>query len=275
MKLETGQVAVVTGGGSGLGLALVEAFAARGLSVVVADVERDALAGAVAHLEQRDVPVLGVPTDVRHAAQVDGLAAATLDRFGRVDVICNNAGVTTAGPNIWETPVNDWEWVLAVNLWGVIHGLRAFVPHLVAQNSGHVVNTSSMAGVSVPTRHGPYLASKHAVVALSESLEIELASAAPNVGVTVVCPGIVGTNIAAAQRNRPDDLPGTDFTYDSEVLADLIAWSSTISGPEITAAEAAEIVVRDIEANKLHSTPNGVVETVRTRTDRLLADFEN
>ena len=275
MRLESGQVAVVTGGASGLGLALVEAFARRGLHVVVADVEREPLEANVARLEQSGVSVLGVSIDVRSPDQVNALAAATIERFGRVDLICNNAGVATLGPFMWETPINDWEWVLSVNLWGVINGIRAFVPHLVHQNSGHVVNTASMAGISLSIRQGPYLASKHAVVALSEGLAAELVRAQANVGVTVVCPGVIGTNIAMAQRNRPDDLPGTSFDpHDEEIVKDLIAGSETMSGPEMSAPDAAEIVMRDIETNTLHSAPNGTSEAVRARVEQLLADLE-
>ena len=275
MQLEAGQVAVVTGGASGLGLALVEAFAARGLSIVVADVERDPLAGTVAHLEQRGVPALGVPTDVRHAAQVDALAAAAIDRFGRVDVIVNNAGVSALGPYTWETPANDWEWVLSVNLHGVINGIRAFVPHLVAQNSGHVVNTSSMAGITATTRQAPYTAAKWAVAGISEALRAELGTPAPNVGVTIVYPGMVATNIHHAGRNRPESLAGKEFDFGGPAMDEIMEWAGQISKPEMmTSEDAADIVVRAVEANQLHFAPNGAVGAVRARVDRLLASFD-
>jgi NAD(P)-dependent dehydrogenase (short-subunit alcohol dehydrogenase family) len=274
MKLEAGQVAVVTGGASGLGLALVESFASRGLNIVVADVERDPLAGVVARLQQRGIPVLGVPTDVRDAAQVDALAAATIDRFGRVDLICNNAGVASLGPFMWETPETDWEWVLSVNLGGVINGVRAFVPHLVAQNSGHVVNTASMAAITVTTRHAPYIASKFAVAGLSEALRAELDRVAPNVGVTVVFPGSMNTNIATANRNRPESLPPGPFEFTDEVMSEVLEWADAISGPLMEPADAADIVVRAVEAGRLHVSPNGDIRAVRAWIDPLLADFE-
>jgi NADP-dependent 3-hydroxy acid dehydrogenase YdfG len=276
MQLEAGQVAVVTGAASGLGLAFAEAFAERGLNVVLADVEAEPLATAVKGIEATGAPAIGVTTDVRFEEQLDALATATLDRFGRVDLICNNAGVSSAG-RMWEIPPNDWKWVLSVNLGGVINGIRAFVPHLVAQNSGHVVNTASMAGVSILPRHGPYVASKHAVVALSDALAVDLAGSAPNVGVTVVCPGIVETQIHMAERNRPEDLavaqPGlTGLSGDDLNL--LIESSSTMSGPPMSAKDAAAIVLRAIESNKLHVAPNGTVAAARAWVNRLLTDLE-
>jgi NAD(P)-dependent dehydrogenase (short-subunit alcohol dehydrogenase family) len=272
VELEPGQVAVVTGGASGLGFALAEAFAQRELKLVVADVEAGALTAAVARIEELGAEVIGRTTDVGSPEQVDALAAATLDRFGRVDVVCNNAGVSTLGPRMWEVPLADWEWVLRVNLGGVINGIRAFVPHFVAQGTGHVVNTASMAGVSVPPMHGPYLASKHAVVALSESLALELSSVAPEVGVTVVCPGVVATNIQHSDRNRPDG--AESLALDPEGFATVLDWTKTISNPVLMpAADAAEIVMRAIAANRLHVAPNGLIDGARARVDRLLADL--
>ena len=276
MQLESGQVAVVTGAASGLGLGLAGAFAARGLRVVLSDVEGDRLAEAVETVERRGAPAIGVPADVRFRDQVDALATATLERFGRVDVICNNAGVTTLGPGTWAVSPNDWEWVLGVNLYGVLHGIQAFVPHLVAQNSGHVVNTASMAGLApAAPNHAPYVVSKHAVVALSEALATDLRTAAPNVGVTVVSPGRVVTDIHLAERNRPEGLTveGGRELHEQAMPA-MIEWSSTISGPPISSEQAAEIVMGAIESNRLHVAPNGTVAAVRARCDQLLADLE-
>jgi NAD(P)-dependent dehydrogenase (short-subunit alcohol dehydrogenase family) len=207
----TGKVAVVTGGASGIGRALAQRFAAEGMHVVVGDVEKAALDAVVAELSAGGTEVLGVLTDVSDAAQVAALADATVDRFGGVHVVCNNAGVG-AGGTCWEAPLETWEWVLGVNLWGVIHGLRSFVPLLLAQGEGHVVNTASMAGVVAPPFMGPYNASKHAVVAISESLHHELALAAPGVKVSVLCPGWVRTRIADSDRNRPERYTVADDT---------------------------------------------------------------
>jgi NAD(P)-dependent dehydrogenase (short-subunit alcohol dehydrogenase family) len=273
VQLSRGQVAVVTGAASGLGRALAEALAARGLDLVLADVEVAGLADAVAAIEATGRSVIGVPTDVRFAAQVDALAAVTLERFGHVDLICNNAGVVSRPTAMWEVQENDWEWVLAVNLKGVVNGIRAFVPHLVAQNSGHVVNTASMAGVSVGPGVGPYMASKHAVVALSEGLAIELEDAAPDVGVTVVCPGLVATNINTAERNRPGDLHVADRELTDAALASIGEWASSISGDLMPAEDAAEIVIQAIESNRLHVAPNGSAVGIKARIDRLAADL--
>jgi NAD(P)-dependent dehydrogenase (short-subunit alcohol dehydrogenase family) len=272
MELQQGQVAVVTGAGSGLGRALAKAFAARGLDVVLADVDTERLATAVDAAEAHGVSALGVPTDVRLAEQVDALAAATLDRFGRIDVICNNAGVITfAGPT-WEVPLTDWEWVLGVNLRGVVHGIRSFVPHLVAQGTGHVVNTASMVGVSISPGMAPYVASKHAVVALSEGLAAELAIAAPGVGVTAVCPGGMATNIGSSERVRPAELHRTEPLPDRSGPDPFMAWND---GPPdlMDAADAAAIVLAGIEANQLHCFPNGRASDVRGWTDSLVADL--
>ena len=189
-------------------------------------------------------------------------------------MICNNAGVASLGPFMWETPSADWRWVLSVNLGGVINGVRAFVPHLVSKNSGYVVNTASMAGITVTSRNTPYTASKFAVAGLSEALRRELDQAAPNVGVTVVFLGTMSTNIFTADRNRPASLPSEPFDFSEEVMDDILQWAGAISGPEITAAEAAAVVARAIEANRLHVTPNGNVDAVRALFDPLLVDLE-
>lgn len=274
MKLETGQVAVVTGGASGLGLGLVRELAARGLSVVIGDVERGATDEAVAELESRGAPVLGVPVDVRFADQVEALAAATLDRFGRVDIICNNAGVATIAGPTWKVPLEDWTWVLDVNLRGVVHGVRSFVPHLIAQGSGHVVNVASVAGISSFGGMAPYLASKHAVVAMTHGLADELATAAPGVRVTLVCPGAMDTRIIDAERNRPPELtrPGTGF--DPDAAAAIMAATTTSSGPGMTMMsgdDAAAIVVAAVEADQPLVLPNGSGDAPRAWMDRIAA----
>jgi NAD(P)-dependent dehydrogenase (short-subunit alcohol dehydrogenase family) len=272
MELEPGMVAVVTGAASGLGLGLAHSFATRGLDVVLADIEAEPLDAAVEAVGEHGVRVLGVRTDVADLAQVQALASETLDRFGRVDIVCNNAGVSAVGPYMWETPDADWEWVLSVNLGGVVNGIRAFVPHLVAQNSGHVVNTASMAAITVTTRHAPYVASKFAVAGLSEALRAELDRAAPNVGVTVVFPGTMSTNIATANRNRPASLPMAPFEFTDEVMADVMAWAGAISGPAMEPQEAAEIVVAAVEQDRLHVAPNAAPPAVRAWIEPLLAD---
>jgi NAD(P)-dependent dehydrogenase (short-subunit alcohol dehydrogenase family) len=197
------KVAVVTGGASGIGRALVDRFAADGMKVVVADVDPGALEATARELGARGADVLAVRTDVSKPEDVEALARATLGRFGKVHVLCNNAGVSVGGP-MWEHTLDDWQWVLGVNLWGVIHGIRTFVPIMLRQGEpAHVVNTASLAGLSSNPFLGVYNATKHAVVTLSETLAQELAALAAPVKVSVLCPGFVRTGIADSHRNRP------------------------------------------------------------------------
>ncbi|MCJ7673219.1 MAG: SDR family NAD(P)-dependent oxidoreductase [Acidimicrobiia bacterium] len=204
MRLVAGKVAVVTGAASGIGLALSERFARAGMHVVLADVDEAGLAAAAERLDALGVEALAVPTDVTDEASVQSLAATAVERCGAVHVVCNNAGVSTrADP--WFGPISAWTWVIGVNLWGVIHGVRAFLPHLVAQGEGHIVNTASMAGL-IPGTGPSYDATKHAVVALSEDLYGFAQQIGLPVGVSVLCPGWVRTNIANADRNWPDHL---------------------------------------------------------------------
>ena len=219
----SGKVAVITGGASGIGNALARQFASEGARIVIGDVEAEALEHAVSELKASDVEVEGVVTDVTDPKQMQALADAAVARFGVVDVFCNNAGVGGGGLS-WETPLSTWEWVLGVNLWGVIHGLRTFVPLLITRPDAYIVNTASVAGLMAPPFMGPYNASKHAVVAISETLHHELAMMAPHVKVSVLCPGWVKTGIAASARNRPEHLQeGVDANGDAaSVLQGLI-----------------------------------------------------
>jgi NAD(P)-dependent dehydrogenase (short-subunit alcohol dehydrogenase family) len=204
MELGPGKVAVVTGAGSGIGLALSNAFAAAGCSVVLADVQMDALDAAAAEVGAHGVETLTVRTDVSKREQVEELATATMARFGAVHVVCNNAGVGGAG-DPWLGPIETWEWVMGVNFWGVVHGVRAFLPHLVMSGGGHIVNTASMAGL-YPLAAAPYDASKHAVVAMTEDLYSAMTEAQMPIGVSCLCPGWVKTGIMESERNWPTEL---------------------------------------------------------------------
>ena len=199
-------VAVITGAASGIGRGLAERFAAEGMKVVLADVEKEPLAKLEADLNAKGATVLAVRTDVSKASEVENLAAQTLDAFGAVHILCNNAGVVCSRP-VWEHTLADWEWVLGVNLWGVIHGIRTFVPHMLEQGDEcHIVNTASILGLVGGSGEGIYKVSKHGVVTLSETLADELAQKAANIQVHVLCPGWVRTGILDASRNRPDAL---------------------------------------------------------------------
>jgi len=204
MELRAGQVAVVTGAASGIGLALAERFARAGLHVVVADLDEEELAAAAGTVQSRGVDALAVVTDVRDEQSVAALAAATMERFGAVHVVCNNAGVAPKS-DPWSGPLSAWHWVMDVNFWGVVHGVRAFLPTLFAQGEGHIVNTASMAGL-LPGFGSAYDASKHAVVAITEGLYRTLARTGLPIGVSVVCPGWVRTQIFDADRHWPDAL---------------------------------------------------------------------
>jgi len=234
MELTDGSVAVVTGGASGIGAALGHAFAAAGCSVVLADVDAAALDAAAGTIEGE---VLAVVTDVSAAAEVEQLAEAAFDRFGAVHVVCNNAGVSTFNPVVAQT-LDDWHWVLGVNLWGVVHGVQAFLPRLLAQGQpAHIVNTSSLAGLAsgLPSL-GPYNVSKVGVVALSETLRMELAMAGSVVGVSVLCPGSTPTGILDSERTRPAAL-GTEVRVpDGDQMRDAVR--SGFDGPGARSAEA-------------------------------------
>jgi NAD(P)-dependent dehydrogenase (short-subunit alcohol dehydrogenase family) len=237
-----GKVAVVTGGASGIGRGLAARFAADGMQVVIADVESAALEQTAAELG-----VVGVQTDVADAASVQALADQVFDRFGTVHVLCNNAGVGGGG-QIADLTLADWKWVLDVNLWGVIHGLHSFLPRLLANaDGGHVVNTASMAGLFASAGMGPYNATKFAVVAISETLSKELQAAGSSVGVSVLCPGFVRTNIFDSQRNRPEALRNaTKAVGDARARNDVLKqFLETAMDPADVALQVRDAIVED------------------------------
>jgi NAD(P)-dependent dehydrogenase (short-subunit alcohol dehydrogenase family) len=201
--------AVVTGAASGIGLAMARRFAAAGMNVVMADVEGGALAQAAADLASSGVTVLAQETDVSDPGSVSELARLCAERFGAVNLLCNNAGVSGGGGPIWSATPDDWTWVLGVNLMGVVNGIRAFLPGMLGSGQpGHVVNTSSVLGLSTGGA-SIYSVSKHAVTRLSEGLWYDLRAAQAPIGVSVLCPGMVATRIISADRNRPDRLSDT------------------------------------------------------------------
>jgi NAD(P)-dependent dehydrogenase (short-subunit alcohol dehydrogenase family) len=201
MKTVEGRVAVVTGAASGMGLGMVRAFASAGMKVVAADVRADVLDEVVAAVRADGHDAIGVPTDVSKLADVEALAAATIDAFGAVHVLCNNAGVGMFSP-IAKTSIDDWEWVLGIDLWGPIYGIKVFLPLIEQHEEGHINSTASVAGLVAGGAAGPYNVAKHGVVALMATLERELRSAKSPVRTSVLCPGAVNTDIS---RNSMDN----------------------------------------------------------------------
>ncbi|HXQ60162.1 MAG TPA: SDR family NAD(P)-dependent oxidoreductase [Acidimicrobiales bacterium] len=268
MQRLEGKVAVVTGGASGIGRAVAEAAAAAGMKIVLADIEEAALKDTAAAFEASGADVLSVVTDVSVGASVENLRDEALSRFGAVHLIHNNAGVAVGGP-LWMVSETDWTWVLGVNLWGVIHGIRAFVPLLVEQGEGHVVNTASLAGLTSPGMLGPYNVTKHSVVTMSETLYRDLAVVGSAVGVSVLCPGFVRTGIAESDRNRPEWAPapavpeGLEF---QNVVSTLVA-----SG--IEPADVAAQVIDAVRGNRFYIiTHPDTFAMVETRLRDILAE---
>ena len=271
MKAFKDQVAVVTGGASGIGRAMADRFAGAGMKVVLADVEESALRTAEAAMRAQGATVLGVITDVSKAEAVENLAQKTLDAFGGVHIVCNNAGVGGGFGPSWTQPLQNWEWGFGVNLWGVIHGIRTFVPIMLKQDTeGHIVNTASMAGLLSSPFMSVYDATKFAVVTISESLHLELAMQHAKVKVSVLCPGFVNTNIATSDRNRPVQLqPGEQQFSESEMAFASMMFAGIAAGTP--PAEVAEKVFAAIQNEQFYifSHPE-FLTAVRTRMDAIL-----
>jgi NADP-dependent 3-hydroxy acid dehydrogenase YdfG len=251
METLAGRVAVVTGAASGIGRALSELLIEQGASVVLADVEEGTLAATADELAAAGGTVLAVPTDVADADSVQSLADAAVDRFGAVHVLCNNAGVSGMVGRSWMTPLEDWRWVLDVNVFGVVHGVRAFLPILLAQEEAHVVNTGSAACFETVPGMGPYGASKHAVLGMSEALRLELLAAGANVGVTVLVPGdVVNTPIMSSTRNWPDRLGAAPVADDDPVSTIVRAMFTQAMATGVDPKRCAAAAIEAILANR-------------------------
>jgi NAD(P)-dependent dehydrogenase (short-subunit alcohol dehydrogenase family) len=245
MNTLRGKTAAVTGAASGLGRAMALAFANEGMNLALADVDEKGLILTKEDVEKKGVKAFSMRVDVSKGADVDAFAASLKE----VHVVCNNAGVSPVGP-LWENTSADWQWALGVNLWGVIHGVRAFVPRLVAQGEGHVVNTASVAGLISPPGMGVYNVTKHAVVTLSESLHHDLAVQGSPVGVSVLCPAYVPTGISNSERNRPQELANPALSERQKALKENL--KQAVSSGKLTADDVARAVVAAIKEKRFY-----------------------
>jgi len=267
-----GKTAVITGAASGIGLALAERAAAARMNVVLADIEEAALERAVKQIEERQVRAIGVPANIMIEESVQALAERAIGEFGKVHLLCNNAGVAstaTAGKAVWEVPDQDWDWVMGVNFYGVLYGIRAFVPHMLEHGEpSQIVNTASLAAL-LPGG-GTYGVSKHGVLALTEGLQRDFADRGANVNASVLCPGFVDTKIHAAERNRPDDMAAGGTTPEQDAMVAALMQDMLTKGKE--PAEIAEIVFRSIAENRFYILPHPAWdEFVLGRTQQVIA----
>ncbi len=250
MQNLAGKVAVITGGASGIGLCMARTFGSAGMKLVLADVERAALDRAVHELTQANHEAIGVLCDVAKYEQVEALAQTAAERFGDVDLLCNNAGVSITGP-IFRMSLDDWRWVYDVNLWGVIHGIKAFVPRLMAHGKeAHVVNTASLASFNGTGDHAPYCSSKAAVLSLSQALYSEMAAFDTRIGVSVVCPGMVDTAINTSWRNRPpSDTPWSDRESADDRF---VEGSASFQASGVRPEEIARLTLEAVRENRFY-----------------------
>lgn len=270
------KVAVITGAGSGFGREFARIGAARGMKLVLADIQADALEQTRAELEAQGAHVIARVVDVSDGAQIEALAAATMESFGGVYLLFNNAGVATAGL-VWENSVRDWEWTLGVNLWGVIHGVRVFTPLMLAAAKsdpdyrGHIVNTASMAGLINSPNLGAYNVSKHAVVSLSETLFHDLSLITDQVHCSVLCPYFVPTGIHESHRNRPADLANESPNTPSQLIAQAMVSKAVVSG-KLTAEHIAQLTFDAIERDAFYvvSHPHAL-DGVRQQAEDIVA----
>ena len=246
-----GKVAVVTGGASGIGRAMADRFAAAGMKLVLADIERAPLEAAAKEIREGGTEVVASLTDVTDESAIEALLETTLDAYGTAHVVCNNAGVAAGGP-VWEMTTSDWEFTLGANLWGVIYGVKVFAPTLLEQNEGHFVNTASMAGLVSGGNMAAYNVSKFGVVALSETLFQDLRAAESQVGVSVLCPAFVQTKIWDSERNRPEALRKERTEEEAQARAEGREVLRKVIENAMPAPKVADAVHDAILANQLY-----------------------
>jgi NAD(P)-dependent dehydrogenase (short-subunit alcohol dehydrogenase family) len=272
MRELAGKVAVITGAGSGFGREFARIGAREGMKLVLADVQQDALDGAVEEMRSAGAEALGGIADVSSAADVERLAARAWERFGAVHLLFNNAGVAGGGGFVWESSLKDWQWILGVNVMGVVHGIRAFVPRMLKQDCEcHVVNTASAAGLVSAPLMSAYNVSKHAVVTLSETFFHDLRVANAKVGVSVLCPAFVPTNIRSSERNRPPQLSDDAPPTPSQVAARERSEKAVSSG-RLSAAEVASMTFEAVRENRFYViTHPKMLASVELRMQDILA----
>jgi len=278
MRQFEGKVAVITGGGSGFGAAFARQAQRLGMRIVLADVQADALEQQVEALRREGAEVIGVRCDVSSDAEVARLAEAAYGRFGAVNLLFNNAGVAGTGGYLWENSEADWRWTLGVNVMGVAHGIRRFVPRMIAagldEEGGHIVNSASIAGWLCAPLLGVYNASKAAVVSASETLYHDLKLAGSRIGVSVLCPAFVPTAIFASERNRPADLANADAPTASQRLA-RAAGEKAVAGGKFSADDIAAQTFEAIRARRFYVfTHQQIMPAVRARLDAALEGAE-
>ena len=267
------RVAVVTGGGSGIGAALCWRWARAGMKVVVADIDLAAAERVSTALEAAEHEAIAAKVDVSRAAEVEQLALLAYRTYGSVDLLCNNAGIVPSGRYrpIWEYPLEDWQWALDVNLMGVVHGIRSFVPRMLEQKTpAHIVNTASVAGLVSGAGSPVYSASKHAVVRATEALYASLRDLGAPIGVTLLCPGLVNTRIYESERNRPQDLRPTGGA--AAEVPELQAVAAELYAHALSPEAVAEQVFDAVNADRLYQiTSDRYDDAIRDRADAILA----
>jgi NAD(P)-dependent dehydrogenase (short-subunit alcohol dehydrogenase family) len=270
MKDLKGKVAAVTGAASGLGRAMALAFAGEGMKLALADVDEKGLAETLDAVRHKGADGLSVKLDVSRGEEVEDFARRAAAELRSVHVVCNNAGVSPLGA-AWENTLDEWRWILGVNLWGVIHGVRAFAPRLIAQGEGHIVNTASVAGLICPPGSGAYNVTKHAVVALSETLHHDLRERGAGVGVSVLCPAYVPTGIANSERNRPADVVPSKMS--NETAARTAMLRKAVASGRLSADDVAAAVVRAVKDERFYVLTHPRIKgAIRARMEDILEE---